>query len=49
MFIEPYLPHNPIALIHLAGLDEIRSNKDMFSSIKTLNGNVIKRSLRFDV
>ena len=49
MFIEPYLPHNPIALIHLAGLDEIRSNKDMLSSIKTLNGNVIKRSLRFDV
>ena len=49
MFIEPYLPHNPIALIHLAGLDEIRSNKDMLSSIKTLNGNVIKRSLRFNV
>ena len=49
MFIEPYLPHNPIALIHLAGLDEIRSNKDMLSSIKTLNGNVIQRSLRFNV
>ena len=49
MFIEPYLPHNPIALIHLAGLDKIRSNKDMLSSIKTLNGNVIQRSLRFNV
>ena len=49
IFIEPYLPHNPIALIHLAGLDKIRSNKDMLSSIKTLNGNVIQRSLRFNV
>ncbi len=49
IFIEPYLPHNPIALIHLAGLDKIRSNKHMLSSIKTLNGNVIQRSLRFNV
>ena len=49
IFIEPYLPHNPIALIHLAGLDKIRSNKDILSSIKTLNGNVIQRSLRFNV
>ena len=42
MFVE-YLPHNPIALIHLAGLNEIRNNKDMLSeNVKALNGNVIK-------
>ena len=48
-FLEPYIPNNPIALIHLAGLDEIRSDKNILSNIKTLNGNLIKKSLRFDV
>ena len=48
-FLEPYIPNNPIALIHLAGLDEIRSDKSILSNIKTLNGNLIKKSLRFDV
>lgn len=48
-FLEPYIPNNPIALIHLAGLNEIRSDKSILSNIKTLNGNLIKKSLRFDV
>ena len=48
-FVEPYLPNNAIALIHLAGLDKIRTDKNILSNIKTLNGNIIKKSLRFDV
>ena len=48
-FLEPFLPNNPIALIHLAGLDNIRNDKKILSNIKTLNGNMIKKSLRFDV
>ena len=46
-FVEPYLPHHPIGLIHLAGLDEIRVNKDIKVEIKDLSGNVISTSLRF--
>ena len=26
VFLEPYLPNHPIGLMHLAGLDKIRSN-----------------------
>jgi len=46
-FIEPYLPHHPIGLMHLAGLDEIRKNKNILSNIIDLNGNYNFLSLRF--
>ena len=46
-FIEPYLPHHPIGLMHLAGLDEIRSNKDIKSNIFNLRGVSKKISIRF--
>ena len=48
-FVEPYIPNNAIALIHLAGLDNIRNDKNILSNVKTLNGNMIKKSLRFNV
>ena len=47
-FVEPYLPNHPLALVHLAGLDEIRANKKILSDIKTTNHEVIKKSLRFN-
>ena len=48
-FVEPYLPHHPIALIHLAGLDDIRSNKNIDLDIKNLEGKIIKKKIRFNV
>ena len=48
-FVEPYLPNNPIALMHLAGLDDIRQDKNILSDVETLDGNHIKRSLRYSV
>ena len=48
-FVEPYVPYNPLAIIHLAGMDEIRSNKDIKIYINTRSGNKIKKSLRFNV
>ena len=48
-FLEPYLPNHPLALVHLAGLDEIRENNNVKVDIKTKNGNIIKKSLRFNV
>ena len=48
-FVEPYVPYNPLAIIHLAGMDEIRSNKDIKIYINTRSGKKMKKSLRFNV
>ena len=46
-FVEPFLPHHPIGLMHLAGLDEIRSNSNLKLNIRNLQGNLNKHSIRF--
>ena len=48
-FVEPYLPNHKIGIIHLAGKnnDHIRTNKNFLSEVKTLDGKIIKKSLRF--
>jgi lipopolysaccharide biosynthesis glycosyltransferase len=48
-FVEPYIPNHPIALVHLAGLDDIRLDKNILSDVETLDGIEIKKSLRFNV
>ena len=49
VFVEPYVPHHNIALIHLAGLDNDRQNRDVLHEIITLSGNKIKKSLRYPI
>ena len=46
-FVEPYLPNHPLGLVHLAGLDKIRENKNNLSDIKDLNDKVHQMSLRY--
>lgn len=48
-FVEPYLPNNNIAVIHLAGLDNERKNSNVLHEISTLKGNKIKKSLRYKI
>jgi len=48
-FVEPYIPNHPIALVHLAGLDDIRQDKTILSDVETLDGLRIKKSLRYNV
>ena len=48
-FVEPYIPNNSIALVHLAGLDDIRQDKNILSDIETIDGLHIKKSLRYNV
>ena len=48
-FVEPYIPNHPIALVHLAGLDDIRQDKNILSEIETIDGLQIKKSLRYNV
>ena len=48
-FVEPYLPNHKIGIIHLAGKNnnDVRLNKNLLSDVKTLEGEIIKKSLRF--
>ena len=48
-FVEPYLPNHKIGIIHFAGKnnDQIRNDKKFISKIKTLDGEIIDKSLRF--
>jgi lipopolysaccharide biosynthesis glycosyltransferase len=48
--VEPYLPNHEIGIIHFAGKnnDQIRNNKSFISKIKTLDGDIIDKKLRFN-
>ena len=53
-FVEPYLPHNKIGIMHLAaGIwkngKDMRINKDVKITIKTVEGKNIEKSLRYEV
>ena len=53
-FVEPFLPNEPIGIIHLAaGLwkdkKDMRLNKGIKINIKTTEGKTIQKSLRFGV
>ena len=53
-FVEPYLPHNKIGIMHLAaGLwndgKDMRINKEVKILIKTIQGEEIEKSLRYGV
>ena len=47
--VEPYLPNHQIGIVHFAGKnnDKIRNNKDFFSKVKTLDGDLIDMKLRY--
>jgi len=53
-FVEPYLPHNEVGIMHLAaGIwknnMDMRINKDIKIKIKTVKGPEIEKSLRYGV
>ena len=52
-FVEPYLPNYKIGIMHLAaGIwkdnKDMRLNKEITIDIKTLQGNIVNKSLRFN-
>ncbi len=49
IFLEPYLPNHPIGVMHLAGLDSTREKYVKENKIKTLKGEDIYKSIRFNL
>ena len=48
-FVEPYLPHHKIGIMHLAGKnnDKIRFNKNYLCDVRTLDNQLAKKSFRY--
>jgi hypothetical protein len=45
--LEPFLPHHPVGIMHLAGLDPERSDPHLMTSLETTDGGRKDRSLRY--
>lgn len=46
-FIEPYMPHMPIGILHLTGYDAMRADRNVFTEIKHTDGSSHQMSLRY--
>lgn len=46
LFVEPFLPHQPISVLHVSGFDEMRKNRRLTTALKTLTGKNYEGSLR---
>jgi hypothetical protein len=47
IFVEPFIPHQPLGILHLSGVDEMRRRRDATIKIQTLNGADIEVSYRY--
>ncbi len=47
LFVEPYLPHHPIGIMHLSGLDEMRLDPILTQETETTAGRKLNLSYRY--
>ena len=47
IFVEPYLPHHPIGVMHLSGYDAMRLDRAILVDGKTTDGKIIETSYRY--
>ena len=46
-FVEPYLPHQPIGVLHLADRDDVRLDPTCEVDLLDTDGNTVRRTLRY--
>lgn len=46
-FVEPYLPHNPIGVLHLTDRDDLRLDPACEIDLLDTDGNSVRRTLRY--
>lgn len=47
IFVEPYLPHEPLGILHISGFDEMRVSRAETTDFKTLDGKTINYTYRY--
>lgn len=46
-FVEPYLPHEPIGIMHMAGVDDMRADHAVTRPYRTLDGRTVQLNYRY--
>ncbi len=46
-WVEPYLPHEELGILHLSGFDEMRVNRAEITDYKTLDGKTVMMNYRY--
>lgn len=46
-FVEPYLPHEPIGIMHMAGVDDMRADRAVKRPYRTLDGATVYLNYRY--
>jgi len=46
IFVEPYLPHHPIGIMHISGYDEMRRDRSVLTELPMTNGESYQGTLR---
>ena len=44
--VERYIPNTPVGIVHMAGYDEMRRGLEVTTDVQTLDGRVLRKSLR---
>jgi hypothetical protein len=47
LFVEPYLPHEPLGVMHLSGVDAMRADRKLTTPYTTLTGKTVHLNLRY--
>lgn len=46
-FVEPFLPHVPLGILHLSGVDDMRANRAATVAYETLDGGTVHLNCRY--
>lgn len=46
-WVEPYLPHEKLGILHMSGFDEMRVDRSVTTDYRTLDGQTVRMSYRY--
>ncbi len=47
LFVEPFLPHEPLGVLHLSGVDHLRAYRSATTDIAALDGTIVHMNYRY--
>lgn len=47
LWVEPYLPHEPLGILHLSGYDKMRVDRSDTTDFQTIQGGTVEKSYRY--